>query len=143
MFYPILTAIITLIALGVYFTMFLKVAQQRTKHQIAGSDLTTPMPKDLVLAHRVQINTTEHLVLFLPLLWMAASLTTDRFAATIGAVWVIGRVLYALGYYKSFKQRWPGFVINLIAYLFLFGGIVWGIIQYYQFMAVTTPPAGL
>lgn len=139
MFYPFLTATVTLLAMILYFVLIMRVGMRRGKLNIPGTELN--LPHDLAVAQRVQINTTEHLVLFLPLLWMAASLSSDGYAACVGAVWVLGRIVYAAGYTRSFAGRTPGLLINVISYLFLAGGIVWGLIQYARYTAdITQPP---
>jgi len=43
-------------------------------------------------AFRVHGNTMEQLVLFVPLLWLGATVLGDAIAATIGVVWIVGRV---------------------------------------------------
>ena len=63
---------------------------------------------------RVHQNTIEWAVIFLPLLWVAGIYVSEFFAASVGGVWIIGRVIYAIGYYKSTKGRMPGFIINLL-----------------------------
>ena len=51
----------------------------------------------------------------------------------LGLVWVVGRILYVLGYAKSVKQRGPGFAIQALATIALwvgaFGAIVWRLVQ--------------
>jgi glutathione S-transferase len=59
---------------------------------------------------RVQMNTLEQLVCFLPALWLAAVVFSDRWAGIAGAIWVVGRLLYARAYYGDAGARGPGFV---------------------------------
>lgn len=131
MFYPFLTSIVTLITLGVYFFLIINVSRARAKYGVVAPATTGSPEFERVL--RVQINTTEQLILFLPLLWINASLTTDQYAAIIGSVWVIGRIIFTLSYYKDANKRAAGIAISYIANLFLFGGAVWGLIQYFNF----------
>jgi glutathione S-transferase len=132
MFYPFFTSIVTLAAAILYFYFIMRVGMVRGKLKIPG--YVNELPLSLATAQRIQINTTEHLVLFLPLLWLCASLTTDQYSATIGAIWVLGRIIYAIGYTKDFSKRGVGFLINVIAYLFLIGGVIWGLYHYYIYM---------
>ena len=57
----------------------------------------------------------------------------DGIAAAIGAVWVIGRILYMLGYAKAVEKRGPGFAIQSLAAVALWlgatGAIVWRMIH--------------
>ena len=67
--------------------------------------------------------------MFLPALWVAGGYGDPRWAAGFGAIWLVGRVLYAVGYAKDAKRRGPGFLIALLALsaLLVQGG--WGIAQ--------------
>ncbi len=64
---------------------------------------------DFERVFRVQMNTLEWLPIFLPSLWLFAIYISDAIAAAIGAVWVIGRIVYMIGYTKSVPGRGPGF----------------------------------
>jgi len=71
--------------------------------------------------------------IFLPSLWLFAIYIDDGIAAGIGLVWVIGRILYVLGYARAVKDRGPGFAIQALATIGLwigaFGAIVWRLTQ--------------
>jgi glutathione S-transferase len=79
------------------------------------------------------MNTLEWLPIFLPSLWLFAIYIGDGIAAGIGLVWVIGRILYVLGYARAVKDRGPGFAIQALAAIALWvgaiGAIVWRIVQ--------------
>ena len=95
-----LVAIVTLLALLVYFYMSLQVGQGRTKFGVA-APATTGNP-DFERLFRVQMNTLEWLPLFLVSFWLfAVSWNADRITAAIGLVWIVGRVLYLTGYSKA------------------------------------------
>ncbi len=79
---------------------------------------------------RVQVNTLEQMALFLPVLWMCAYFLADRWAALGGAVWIIGRILYALGYYKDPSKREIGFGITFFASVALMIGTVIGLLTH-------------
>ena len=65
------------------------------------------------------------LVIFLPTLWASALLVNATAAAVGGAVWCLGRVMYAQGYYKAANQRGKGFGFIALAqaYLLVLAGI--------------------
>ena len=71
--------------------------------------------------------------IFLPSLWLFAIYIGDGIAAGIGLVWVIGRILYVLGYARAVKDRGPGFAIQALAAIALWvgaiGAIVWRLVQ--------------
>lgn len=76
-------------------------------------------------ALRVQGNTLEWLVIFLPSLWMFSSYWSPLVGAAIGLVWVIGRALYMAGYMRDVKGRAAGFGIQLLAtFVLLLGAAI-------------------
>ena len=56
---------------------------------------------------RVHGNTLEWLPIFLPLLWLCAVYTSDRVAAALGMLWLVGRVAYWRGYSTAVEKRLP------------------------------------
>lgn len=115
-------AIVTLVALLVYFWMGLRVGQARNKCGIHAPTMTG----DPVLERhiRVQANTLEWLPIFLPSLWIFALYWNDLWAAIAGVFWIVGRILYALGYVADPKKRELGFLIQaLAAGVLLFGAL--------------------
>lgn len=120
-------AIVTLVALLVYFWMGIGVAGARRKSGIAAPTMTgDPL---LERAVRIQANTLEWLPIFLPSLWLchlfwAPQDPTGVIVAAIGAIWIVGRILYALGYIKDPGKRELGFLVqSLSAAVLLFGAL--------------------
>jgi glutathione S-transferase len=64
---------------------------------------------------RVQQNTLEQLVFFLPAFWLASLLSQPSATAVLGIVWVAGRLAYAVGYIQATEKRGPGFGISFIS----------------------------
>ncbi len=120
-------AIVTLVALLVYFWMGLRVSSAR---KISGIDAPamTGHPA-LERAVRAHANTLEWLPIFLPSLWLCHIFwqpqdPTGIIVAAIGAVWIIGRILYAIGYTADPAKRAMGFYIQLFAAaVLLFGAL--------------------
>lgn len=100
----------------VLWTMY-RVGKARGAHKISAPAVDGPEEFQRVM--RVQINTIEQLALFLPALWLCALYLGDRWAAPLGVIWIIGRVLYARGYYAEAGKRSFGFMISSIATLTL------------------------
>jgi uncharacterized membrane protein YecN with MAPEG domain len=67
-------------------------------------------------AFRVQMNTLENTVLFLPTLWLAAHYGFAGWAGIAGLVWIAGRVWYAVGYWREAAKRGPGFLIGMLGW---------------------------
>jgi glutathione S-transferase len=104
-----------------------QVAGARARHKIPAPTMDGPVEFQSVM--RVQANTVEQFVLFLPALWMCAYFLSDRWAALGGAVWVVGRIVYALGYYKAPAKREIGFGITFFASVALMIGTVIGLLS--------------
>ena len=68
-------------------------------------------------AFRVQMNTLEATLMFLPALWLAASYGAPLWAGIAGLVWVLGRVWYAVGYLRDPAKREGGFIVAAIGLL--------------------------
>jgi glutathione S-transferase len=127
-----LVAIVSLLALLLYFYMGLRVGQGRSKYGVAAPAVTGH--PDFERAYRIQMNTLEWLPIFLVSLWLfALSWGSDLVAAGIGVVWLIGRILYLTGYSRAAEARGPGFGIQALASgVLLFGAlgrIIWLIVQ--------------
>jgi glutathione S-transferase len=117
-----LVSIVTLLALILYFWMGLRVAGARRKSGIAAPAMSGD---PLLERHlRVQGNTLEWLPIFLPSLWLFAYYWDDAIAAAIGFAWIVGRIVYAVGYVADPKKREAGFLIQtLAAAVLLFGAL--------------------
>lgn len=121
-----LTGLVTLFALLVYFTLALNVGRARAKYRVQAP--STDGPPEFQRIYRAHINTLEHMALFLPLLWLAALSLSDFFAAAVGVLWPLSRVLYAHGYYREPKGRFLGFGLGVLVNVILFGGAAAGLI---------------
>ena len=78
---------------------------------------------------RVQQNTLEQLVIFLPALVAAAMFGNAFLAAPVGLLFVIGRGLYARAYVRDPGSRTLGFLLGFVANLALIGAALWGAIE--------------
>lgn len=123
-----LTAWVTLAALAVYFWTFANAGRARVQHKVAAPSMEGPTA--FLSAHRVQMNTLEQLPLVLVPMWLCAMFLGDKWAAAGGALWCVGRVLYAAGYYKEPRRRETGFVTAMIASAMLIVGTVIGLIMH-------------
>jgi uncharacterized MAPEG superfamily protein len=63
--------------------------------------------------YRVQMNTLEQLVLFLPALWLGGQYMDPRWAAGLGGVYLIGRLLYLRSYLADPARRGLGFALTV------------------------------
>ena len=78
---------------------------------------------------RVQMNTLEQLVVFLPAILIFAWYLSPHVAAGLGAVFVIGRLVYMFGYVKDPKKRELGFILSILPNAILVGGAIYGSVR--------------
>ncbi len=123
----IYTAAVTLAALLVYFALTVNVGRARTRYGIKAPAVTGN--EKFERAYRVQMNTLEQLVFFLPALWLYAMLVSDAGAAVGGLIWVIGRIIYALAYPRDPATRGRGVTITMLAQAGLFLGAAYGVVR--------------
>ena len=120
-------AIVTLVALLVYVWMSARVSGARKRSGIHAPAMTGD--PELERHIRVQANTLEWLALFLPSLWLFAIYWSDLAAALLGVVWIVGRIVYALGYVADPGKRELGFGIQALATAALLfgalGRVIW------------------
>lgn len=68
---------------------------------------------------RVQMNTLEQLVMFLPALWLASPYIAPPWLVLLGLLYLVGRFLYLRGYVQAAHKRSLGFAISSAAILIL------------------------
>ncbi|MBL8642746.1 MAG: MAPEG family protein [Rhodospirillaceae bacterium] len=123
-----LTAIVTAVALLVYIWLIMKVGGARAKYGVNAPSIDGPPEFQRIF--RVQQNTVEQLVLFIPALWMFAAAWGDMWAAAIGVFWPLGRVVYALTYYQAAEKRALGFLVTVLpSIILLLGGLIGAVAQ--------------
>jgi len=134
-----LLALVTLAALMLFFWMTIRVSQARVRFSIAAP--ATAGHPEFERHFRVQANTLEGLMIFLPALWLFAltldGLTGDKLGdiagAGLGAVWIAGRALYMTSYVKDPASRGPGFGVQALAMIIaLFGAtgvVLWSLVK--------------
>ncbi|THD57891.1 MAPEG family protein [Phenylobacterium sp.] len=116
------TALVSLLALLVYFWISFQTATARRKTGIAAPAMTgDPLLERTVRAH---YNTLEWLPIFLVSLWLFAIYWNELVAAALGVVWIVGRIMYATGYMAAAEKRSAGFLVQSLATaVLLFGAL--------------------
>lgn len=123
-----LTAWTTLLALAVYGWTGVNAGRARDKFKVKAPSMDGPVP--FQSAQRVQMNTLEQLPLLLPPLWLCAMFLGDKWAAAGGVLWCVGRIMYALGYYKDPAKREAGYIVSSAACGLLIAGTCVGLIMH-------------
>ena len=120
--YPSLVTALTLI---VYQVLTVNVGRARMKYKIMPPAMSGDENFERVL--RVQQNTLEQLVFFLPALWLFSFYVSPLWGAILGSVWLIGRIIFAWGYYQAAEKRVAGFAISTLSGIGLVLGALVGI----------------
>ncbi len=120
-------SLITALALVLFFVVTQRVGAARERYKVA-LPATTGHP-DFERYYRVQMNTLEQLALFLPALWLFAAYVSPIWAGALGAIWLLGRIAFARGYYKATEKRVPGFIVAMLASSILLLGAIIAILR--------------
>lgn len=112
-----LPALVTLLTVLLLFGTTWVVGSARSKHGIKAPAISGHPAFER--AYRVQMNTLEQTVMFLPTLWLATQFGFGGWAGIAGLVWLAGRVWYATAYLKDAAKRGPGFALAALSWLAL------------------------
>jgi uncharacterized MAPEG superfamily protein len=78
---------------------------------------------------RAHYNTLELLVAFVPAIWLFGTYVSPSWAAGLGLVYLVGRVLYLRGYVADPAKREIGFGLSVLPIIVLIVGALWGAAQ--------------
>jgi glutathione S-transferase len=120
-------SLVTLVALLEYFAFGYLVGWARGQYGVKAPAITGHEVFERYF--RVQQNTLELLIAFFPALWIAAQYWNPTWMAAIGAVFIIGRLLYLRGYVSDPKTRSLGFGLSVLPIIVLIGAGVTGAVR--------------
>jgi len=118
-----LVAIVTILALGQFVLFSIQVGSMRGKHGVKAPAMSGHPEFERMF--RIQQNTMEQLVVFVPTLWIFAQYVDSQWAAGLGLVFIIGRFVYRSSYLKDPAKRSMGFTITFLPTAVM---LVWGLI---------------
>jgi len=121
------TALIILIALVQYVYFSVRVGSARPKYHVDAPK--TEGNETWERLFRVQMNTLEQLIVFVPGMMLFSSYVSDLWALIPGVLFIVGRQLYAMEYVKDPKTRVPGMAMTLFANAILLGGGLVGVVM--------------
>jgi uncharacterized MAPEG superfamily protein len=104
--------IVAVLAVLQFFLFGILVGRARARHGIKAPATSGSEPFER--AFRVQMNTLEQLVGFLPALLIAGQYWPNAIVASIGVVYLVGRFLYRQLYIADPSKRTAGFVLTVI-----------------------------
>lgn len=121
------TSCITLLTVVLMFGLTFNVGRARAKYHVKAPAVTGH--ELFERAYRIQLNTIENVLMFLPALWLYAIFLSDKGAGDSGAIWLIARVWYAIAYQVNPAKRGLGFIISILVIAGLWAGAAYGIFQ--------------
>ncbi len=116
--------IVTILALIQFFWFGIEVGKMRVKHQCKAPAITGAPEFERMF--RVQQNTLEQIVVFIPALWLFAEFVNPLWAAGMGVVYLIGRAVYRMAYVKDPKGRSIGFMMTALPTLVM---LIWALVD--------------
>ena len=121
------TALVILLALIEYMVFGFLVGGARARYKIS-APATSGHP-EFERTFRVHYNTLELLVVFIPAIWLFGMYLNPRWGAIIGAVFVVGRALYAIGYIRAPEKREVGAMLSFACLAVLLVGALFGVVR--------------
>jgi glutathione S-transferase len=119
--------LVTLLAVAEFFGFAYAVGLARQRYGIKAP--ATSGHEIFERYFRVQQNTLEMLMLFVPSLWIAAHYWNPNWSAIVGAVYIVGRAIYFRAYIADPSKRTLGFVVGFAAIVVLWLGGVFGALR--------------
>lgn len=118
--------IVIIIAVLEFFGFGFAVARARGRYQCPAP--ATTGNEMFERYYRVQMNTLEQLVVFIPAVVLFAWVFDPRWAAAIGVVWIIGRLVYFRSYVRDPRSRALGFAMTALPSLGMLAAALVGLV---------------
>ncbi len=112
------------LALVEFLWFAMAVAGARGRYKVAAPAVTGNEMFERYL--RVQMNTLEQLVVFIPSILLFGQYWSPYVAALLGGVFLVGRLVYFFAYVKNPKSRELGFILTVAPNVTLLGGAILG-----------------
>jgi glutathione S-transferase len=119
--------LIVMLALVEYIWFTARVGAKRGKHGIKAP--ATTGHEQFERAFRVQQNTLEELIIFIPAAFSYAWFVSAVWVLAPGALFLIGRLLYSSAYMKDPAARGPGFGATVLANIWLVVGTLIAVVS--------------
>jgi glutathione S-transferase len=118
---------VILVALIVYIVFTGLVGRARMKYNVPAPAMSGH--PGFERANRVHQNTLESLIVFLPAVWIFGVYVNARWAAALGVVFIVARVVYAIGYLRAAEKRGLGAGVTAIVNMVLVIGALVGVVR--------------
>ncbi len=119
--------LVALLALFEYMGFLGAVGNARTRYGIKAP--ATTGNESFERYFRVQQNTLELMIIFLPVLAISAAYWNPLWVAAIGAVYLVGRLVYFSAYVREPRSRSLGYALSVVPILVLALGATIGVVR--------------
>lgn len=119
-------ALIILLALVQYVYFSVRVGANRARYQVEAPKTSGNEIWERI--HRVQQNTLEQLIVFIPATWFFSLYVSALWVMLPGLLFIFGRQLYSWEYVSRPPSRAPGMALTLLANAVLVGGALVGVL---------------
>jgi len=109
--------IVTALAVLQFVVFGFKVAAARGRYGVKAPAITGNETFERLF--RIQMNTLEQLIVFLPGLYLFAAYLSPYWAAALGVVYLLGRELYAFTYVRDPAKRSLGYGVTFLPIVIL------------------------
>ncbi len=125
-----LTAIVIALALLEYSVITILCGRARARYGVV-APATSGNPT-FERYFRAQQNTLEQLIIFVPAMLLFGHYVSAPISAGLGLVFIVGRALFARGYYRDPPKRAAGFGLSLLSNLvLLIVGLIGAVAAYF------------
>lgn len=120
--------IVAILALIQYFFFGFMVGRARSKYGIHAPAVSGNEHFERAL--RIQQNTLEQLVVFVPALFIAAAYWSEGSVALVGVVYLVGRFVYWRAYTADPNSRAIGFLLTVIpSFVLIIAGLMGAVFE--------------
>jgi len=120
-------ALIVLLAIVQYVWFTIQTGANRNKLGVKAPSVVGN--KEWESLFRIQQNTLEQLIIFIPALFIFAYYLSAKWALIPGGIFIIGRQLYAIAYRKDPSKRVLGMTLTLLANVVLVLGGLFAVLR--------------
>lgn len=119
--------IVLVLALAQFFGFCIAVGGARARYKVLAPATTGNEVFERYF--RVQMNTLELLVVFVPAIWLFAQQVNPLWAACLGAVYLAGRLIYFFSYIREPKSRSLGYALSSLPILIMLAGVLYAAVR--------------
>jgi uncharacterized membrane protein YecN with MAPEG domain len=118
---------VILAALIEYLVFSGLVGRARGKYKVPAPAMTGH--PEFERANRVHQNTLENLIVFIPAVWIFGLYASPFWGAALGALFIVARAIYAIGYLRAAEKRGPGAGLTGLVNIVLVVGALVGVVR--------------